>query len=57
MKEKLLAALAKAKELVGKAYALSPFGFGLACGYLGSPVIKLAIDLAVKLIKFLVNLI
>jgi len=50
MKDKLLALWVKAQPLVQKAYAWSPLACGIALGYLGHPLIKLALDALSKLL-------
>lgn len=55
MKATLLAAWAKVQPLLAKVYAWSPLACGIALGYFGKPIIKLAIDLGSKLIKALLG--
>ena len=52
MKDKLLALWAKVQPLADKLWAWSPFACGVLCGYFGKPIIKFAVDVAAKLLKF-----
>ena len=55
MKAKLLALLPQIKALVQKAVALAPLPAGIAIGYLGHPVIKLAVDAASHALRALLG--
>jgi hypothetical protein len=56
MKEKALAIWSKVQPLASKLYSWSPFGVGLALGYVFKPEIKLALDVVAKILKLLVGL-
>jgi len=56
MKDKIMAVLGKAKDLMMKAMAASPLLVGIAIGYFGKPVIQLAIDAVMKGVHLLLKI-
>jgi hypothetical protein len=55
MKEKLQALIEKVKPLLQKLYIASPFVLGVAVGYLGKPIIQLAVNVVVGSVKLLLG--
>lgn len=46
----------KVQPLLTKAYSMSPLALGIAIGYLGHPIIKMGIDIAMLTIKGLLKI-